>query len=57
MSLMSWEGGVGNTMSPDLNSGKHKFSLVDALPDAFHQVSTFYKITVNGDKTYSKSFW
>jgi len=47
---------VGNTMSPDLNSGKHKFSLVDDAARRLPPGQYFYKITVNGDKTYSKSF-
>ena len=47
---------VGNTMSPDLNSGKHKISLVDAAARRLPPGQYFYKITVNGDKTYSKSF-
>jgi uncharacterized protein (DUF1501 family) len=47
---------VGNTINSYLNSGKHNLSLVDAAAHRLPPGQYFYKITVNGDKTYSKSF-
>ena len=47
---------VGNTISSDLNSGKHNLSLIDTATQRLPPGQYFYKITVNGDKTYSKSF-
>ena len=47
---------VGNTISSRLNSGKHNLSLIDAASQSFPSGQYFYKITTNGDKTYSKSF-
>ena len=47
---------VGNTISSDLNSGKHNLSLIDTATQPFPPGQYFYKITLNGEKTYSKSF-
>ena len=47
---------VGNTISSDLNTGRHNLSVVDAATRRLPPGQYFYKITVNGDKTYSKSF-
>ena len=47
---------VGNTISSNLNSGKHNLSLIDNSTQRLPSGQYFYKITVNGDKTYSKSF-
>ncbi|MEC7619231.1 MAG: T9SS type A sorting domain-containing protein, partial [Bacteroidota bacterium] len=47
---------VGNTISSDLNSGNHNLSLIDAAARRLPPGQYFYKITTNGEKTYSKSF-
>jgi len=47
---------VVNTISSDLNSGKHNLSLIDAATRRLPPGQYFYKIIANGDKTYSKSF-
>ena len=47
---------VGNTVSYDLNSGKHNLPLIDSAARRLPQGQYFYKITTNGEKTYSKSF-
>ena len=47
---------VGNTISSDLNSGNHNLSLIDAAARRLPPGQYFYKITANGEKTYSKSF-
>ena len=39
-----------------LSSGKHNLSLIDTATQRLPPGQYFYKITVNGDKTYSKSF-
>ena len=47
---------VRKTISSDLKSGKHNLSLVDFATQHLPSGHYFYKITVNGDNTYTKSF-
>ena len=47
---------VGATITSRLNSGKHNLSLMDLERHRLPPGQYFYKIMVNGEKTYSKSF-
>ena len=47
---------VGTTITTRLGSGQHNMYLLDKDKNRFAPGQYFYKIKVNGDKTYSKSF-
>ena len=47
---------IGNTIDSRLSSGRHNLSLIDLASHDLPSGQYFYKITVNKDKTYSKSF-
>lgn len=47
---------VGATITSHLNSGQHNLSLMDLERHRLPPGQYFYKIMVNGEKTYSKSF-
>jgi hypothetical protein len=47
---------VGNTIDTRLSSGRHNLSLIDFTSHDLPSGQYFYKIMVNQDKIYSKSF-
>lgn len=47
---------IGTSISDQLSSGQHNFSLLDDRQNPLPPGQYFYKINVNGNKTYSKSF-
>ncbi|NBS19985.1 MAG: DUF1501 domain-containing protein, partial [Flavobacteriia bacterium] len=48
---------VGNTIDTRLSSGNHKLSLIDTAVHQLPPGQYFYKIMINKDNTYSKSFF
>ena len=47
---------IGTSISDQLSSGQHNFSLLDDRQNPLAPGQYFYKINVNGNKTFSKSF-
>ena len=47
---------VGNSITSRFNTGQHNFPLLNQNQNRFPPGRYFYKIKVNGNKTYSKSF-